>query len=277
MSGEPRRAHIGEGKGNIPVLVFADANALGEHLAADLLTEIAEKDVFLLGCPGGRSLRSTYRAMGRLAAQDSADLSRLVIVMMDDYVLPQGEGHAYCPADAHYSCRRFAREEIQGALNEGLDTGQRIPDKNVWLPDPANPGEYDERLTAAGGIDAFLLASGASDGHVAFNPPGSALECGTRIVPLPDSTRRDNLATFPEFEDLSQVPAHGVTVGLGTISALSRRALMAIHGAGKEEAVRRLADCGGFDAAWPASLLYNCPGPMLLLDEAAAAGLEARE
>ncbi len=44
----------------------------------------------------------------------------------------------------------------------------------LWYADPADPAAYDRRIAAAGGIDLFLLASGASDGHVAFNPPGSA-------------------------------------------------------------------------------------------------------
>ncbi len=275
MNASPRQADIRGRQGDIPVLIFPDQDTLGEHLAADLLAQIGEKDIFLLGCPGGRSLRSTYRAMGRLAAQEGTDLSHLVIVMMDDYVLPRGNGHEYCPADAHYSCRRFAREEIQGVLNDGLAEGKRIPHGNIWLPDPVEPQAYDERLRAAGGIDAFLLASGASDGHVAFNPPGSAIASGTSVVALPDTTRRDNLATFPEFKDISRVPSHGVTVGLGTISVLSRRALMVMHGEGKREAVRRLVEYGGFDAAWPASLLYNCHGPVLLLDESAAAGLHS--
>ena len=38
---------------------------------------------------------------------------------------------------------------------------------------PADPEGYEQRLADAGGIDLFLLASGAGDGHVAFNPPGA--------------------------------------------------------------------------------------------------------
>jgi 3-hydroxyacyl-CoA dehydrogenase len=34
---------------------------------------------------------------------------------------------------------------------------------------------------------------------------------------LPQSTRTDNLATFPEFKGLSEVPGHGISVGLDKI------------------------------------------------------------
>ena len=60
-----------------------------------------------------------------------ADLGHLVIAMMDDYVVPAGDGgFEHCPADAHYSCRRFAREEITGPLNEAAAVG--VPDEHVW-------------------------------------------------------------------------------------------------------------------------------------------------
>src|SRR5207253_6931590 len=97
------------------VRVFADADELGAALAGEILVAYAAAPGrFLLGCPGGRSLRTTYRAL----AARNADLSRLVVVMMDEYV--------GAPPDAHYSCTRFAQEELAAAL--GLADGQ------VWVP-----------------------------------------------------------------------------------------------------------------------------------------------
>src|SRR5215211_3661154 len=111
------------------VHVFDDEEALGETLA----NEIVDVAPALLGCPGGRSLLSTYRAL----ASSGADLSRTTIVMMDEYVpVP--------PPPAHYSCRGFALREIAGPLG--------IPEDRVWLPDPDDPSEFEERIEAAGGI-----------------------------------------------------------------------------------------------------------------------------
>lgn len=264
------------GPGATPVEIYPDADALGASLAGSILSSLgparARGRRFLLGCPGGRSLRSTYQALGALARTVGADLSHLVIVMMDEYVLPAGGGFTPCPADAHYSCRRFAREEIRDLLNAGLREGRRVPEENLWLPDPADPASYEPRIAQAGGIDLFLTASGASDGHVAFNPPGSTMDCPPRIIPLPESTRRDNLATFPEFRGLDDVPAHGVSVGLGTIVRQSRHVALVIHGPGKAHAVERLMACRDFDSSWPASVIFRCRGRRILLDEAAAAG-----
>jgi glucosamine-6-phosphate deaminase len=231
------------------VRVFDDADALGRTLAAEILASYgASRGAFLLGCPGGRSLRTTYRAL----AATRPDVSRLVVVMMDEY--------AGAPPDAHYSCRRFAREELAEPL--GLDAEQ------VWLPDEDDPAAYDARIEAAGGVDLFLLASGASDGHVAFVPPGSPAAGRTAVLELAQTTRRDNLATFPAFRTLDEVPTHGVSVGLGTI--LGARALrLVLHGAGKRAAAARLLDLDRFDPAWPASIVHEHEDAQILLDREA--------
>jgi hypothetical protein len=89
---------------------FADAGELGRALA----DEIVAARPALLGCPGGRSLLTTYRAL--------PDLPGTTVVMMGEYVpVP--------PPSAHHSCRGFAEREIPGG--------------ELWLPDPEEPGAYD--------------------------------------------------------------------------------------------------------------------------------------
>jgi glucosamine-6-phosphate deaminase len=203
---------------------FAAADELGRTLAAEVVAARPR----LLGCPGGRSLLTTYR---RLPA-----LPETTIVMMDEY-LPVP------PPSAHFSCRGFAERELP-----------RV--REVWLPDPDDPPAYDDRIADAGGIDVFLLASGASDGHVAMLGPGSPRAGRTSVVPLAESTRRDNLATFPEFESLGEVPTQGISVGLTTI-ADARALRMVIHGVHKRDAIDRLLSYDHFDSEWPASIVHD--------------------
>jgi glucosamine-6-phosphate deaminase len=235
------------------VRVLADPEAIGDELAAEVASRHdASSGPYLLGCPGGRSLRSTYRALSRRVSERHEQFERLVVVMMDEYL--------GAPDDAHYSCARFAREEIAAPL--------RVPLERVWLPRAGDGDRYDARIAAAGGIDVFLLASGASDGHVAFVPPGAAREGRTSVLELAESTRRDNLATFPEFSSLDEVPTHGVSVGLGTIAA-ARSLRLVLHGAGKRHAVRRLLELDRFDPSWPASVVHAHPDGVVLVDEEA--------
>lgn len=255
--------------------VFDTDDELGAALGAQIADLLEEANAagrhFVLGCPGGRTPRSTYAHLAKNIAQRAIELDGLIIAMMDDYVIADGQGWAHVPADAHYSCRRFGREEIQGVLNDAA-RGSRIADENVWFPDPADPVAYDERLIEAGGIDFFILASGAGDGHVAFNPPGSERESRTRVVELALQTRVDNMHTFPGYRTLDDVPTHGVTVGIDTIASLSRRAVMVAHGEAKRDAVVRLSSAGGYDPEWPATVWQEVAHTALYVDSAAAGG-----
>jgi glucosamine-6-phosphate deaminase len=236
------------------IRVYENPGALGDALAAEILEAYGSANgSFLLGCPGGRSLRTTYAAFARARA----DLSRLVLVMMDEYVEASGEP---APPEAHYSCRGFAQRELARPLG--------VSPAAVWVPDPADPCAYDERIEASGGMDLFLLASGASDGHVAFIPPGSPLDGRTSVVQLAESTRRDNLATFREFGSIDDVPRHGVSVGLGTIRA-ARKVRLVLHGEDKRAAAARLLERETFDPEWPASVVHACRDAEILVDRAA--------
>lgn len=256
------------------ITVFPDARAVGEALADEIARGIAAANQagrrYVLGCPGGRSARATYQALAGQVADLRLDLTGLVIAMMDDYIVRRGTGHTPVPATAHYSVRRFATEHIAEPLSAAAEPGRGILPGHVWFPDPADPAGYDEQLREAGGLDLFILASGASDGHVAFNPPGTPAHARTRIVDLPDTTRRDNLATFPEFRDLAEVPRQGVTIGVATIADLSARAVLVAAGADKQRAVTRLAAADGYDPSWPASVVAVCRDGAVYADQAAA-------
>jgi len=203
---------------------FTDADELGRVLAKEIVAARPR----LLGCPGGRSLLTTYRAL--------PDLPETTMVLMDEYVpVP--------PPEAHYSCRGFAERELPHAAD-------------VWLPDPDDPAAFDERIAEAGGIDVFLLASGASDGHVAMLGPGAPRDGRTTVVDLAETTRRDNLATFPDFESLDEVPKQGVTVGLQTI-ADAKALRLVVHGADKRAAIERLLSLDSFDPEWPVSIVHD--------------------
>lgn len=255
------------------VRLFTDPEALGMALAREIVVGVDgardEGRPYILGCPGGRSGRSTYRALATLLA--GANLNHLIIAMMDDYVVWGSHGAwQHVPVNAHYSCRRFAEVEIVAPLDAVADVA--VPAGNIWLPDPADPEAYSDRLVEAGGVDLFIVASGASDGHVAFVKPGTPLDSGVTIIALAESTRRDNMATFPQFSSLSDVPTHGVSVGLGTITNVSKSVRLLIHGVGKRTTAARVLAATDFDLDWPATFIHRCRDAQIWLDEAARPG-----
>ena len=256
-----------------PLRVFPTPEAIGEYLAPRLLDRIevarTQGRRFLLGCPTGRTPRPIYAAFGRKLATRKQDISHLVLVMMDEYLVQDGDGLSYAPPDQPWSCHHFVRTEIAAPLNAGLLASRRLTEERVWFPDPLDPRAYDARIADGGGIDFFILASGASDGHVAFNPPGSERETQTRIVELSEATRRDNLTTFPAFGSIEAVPRYGITVGIDTI-ARARKTAMVVWGAGKQLTLERMKAANSYDVNWPATVIHECGGPEILSDAEAA-------
>ncbi|MCW5707908.1 6-phosphogluconolactonase [Shinella sp.] len=256
-------------------MIHHTPEAIGAHLSARILAEIGAANAagrpYVLGCPGGRSPMPVYQALERQLTAAPVDCSRLVIAMMDEYLLPDGDGLSPPATSAHYSCRGFGEREIVGRINRALPDALRMPETNFRMPSLTDPAAYDGELATLGGIDLFLLASGAGDGHIAFNPPGSARNSRTRIVTLAEQTRRDNLATFPDFRGIEEVPTHGLTIGIGSIATLSKAVAMIVWGDGKREAFRRLSAATAYDPSWPATILVECRNGELHADAAAGA------
>jgi glucosamine-6-phosphate deaminase len=113
-----------------------------------------------------------------------------------------------------------------------------------------------------------LLGIG-SDGHLAFNEPGSSLASRTRIKTLTAQTQQDN-ARF--FGSPGQVPTHVLTQGLGTILR-ARHLLLVATGPGKAAAVAAAVE-GPVSASCPASALQLHPHVTVLLAPPAASRLD---
>lgn len=251
------------------LFIYRNETKQAKDLAWKIFHQImqASKDnrKFLLGCPGGRSPFETYKQLAKIIKEKQADISHLVIVMMDDYLIEKDGRFIQCEANAHYSCRRFATEDIQNRLNSGIPKEKHV--KEVWFPPLDDPEKYDERLTKAGGIDHFILASGASDGHVAFNPPYTSKNKLSHMATLSLETRTDNLGTFPEFKNIDEVPLYGLTVGLKTIKEQSKKISLIINGSHKKAAAKRLLSLDEFDETWPVSIIHECLDVDIYLEE----------
>ena len=259
--------------------VFPSPDAIGEHVAHLVLARMekarwADKR-FVLGCPTGRTPRPIYDALARQLAEKPQDLSDLVLVMMDEYLVAADAGYEYASAKEPWSCHHFARVEIADRLNASLPATQRLRERSILFPDPRDPADYDKGIADLGGIDFFILASGASDGHVAFNPPGAARSSRTRIIRLSEDTRRDNLQTFPAFRTLAAVPDHGISVGIDTIAS-AKESMMIVWGSGKRLTLTRMQSAERYEPGWPATVIHECAIGQILADTDAAAPLDAR-
>ncbi|MFR1554268.1 MAG: glucosamine-6-phosphate deaminase [Coriobacteriales bacterium] len=112
--------------------------------------------------------------------------------------------------------------------------------------------------------DIQVLGIG-SNGHIAFNEPGTPFGSVTHIVDLAESTIKDNSRMF---KSIDEVPRQAFTMGLKNIMN-AKKILILANGANKAKAVYGLVK-GEVTEAVPASVLQLHPDCTLVCDEAAA-------
>ena len=239
-------------------VVIAPAAELAGR-AADAVEELltARPDA-ILGLATGSSPLRVYDELTRRHRAHGLSFARARAFTLDEYVgLPPEHPQRY---------RNVIRAEIESRVD--FATGAvRAPDGDTADHEAACQA-YEDAITAAGGVDLQLLGIG-TDGHVAFNEPGSSLGSRTRVKTLTRQTRADNARFFDG--DLDAVPRHCLTQGLATIMDARRLVLLAT-GAGKAEAVRQLVE-GPVSALWPATILQMHPRVTVLIDDDAAGRL----
>ena len=111
--------------------------------------------------------------------------------------------------------------------------------------------------------DLQILGIG-SNGHIAFNEPGTAFDSETHIVDLTESTIKDNSRLFERIED---VPRQAFTMGLKNIMHAKKIVVLA-SGANKAKAVYGMLK-GPVTETLPASVLQLHPDCTFIVDEAA--------
>lgn len=225
-------------------------------LAADTIEGLVRsRPDAVLGVATGSTPVLTYAELVRRHRTGGPSYDAVTVFLLDEYVgLPARDPRTY---------RATIEHELSGPLG--------VPAGHVHVPDPTDPqhaAAYDDRIAASGGIDLQVLGIG-SDGHLAFNEPGSSLRSRTRIKTLTRRTREDNARFFGG--DADAVPLHVLTQGLGTISAAGHLLLLATGGH-KADAVAAAVE-GPLTASCPASIIQHHPHATVLLDEEAASRL----
>ena len=227
-------------------------------LSAEIMADIVRrKPRAILGLATGSTPLGTYKELIRIHKEEGLDFSRVTTFNLDEYV---GLPHEH-PQSYHY----FMWENLFKHIN--------INAKNVHIPDgtakdiPGFCRWYEEQIVKAGGVDVQLLGIG-SNGHIAFNEPGSSLGSRTRVKTLDDRTRQDN-ARF--FSTMDEVPKYAITMGIGTIMD-ARQLILLANGAGKAEAIAKTCE-GPITAMVPATIVQLHPKATIVVDKAAGTKL----
>lgn len=217
-------------------------DAMSDRAAELLAAQVILKPACVLGLATGSSPVGMYQRLAEQYRQGLLDFSAVTSVNLDEYC-------GLSPEDPQ-SYRYFMEENLFRHIN--------IRRENTFVPDGLNPDReavcaaYDARIAALGGVDLQVLGIG-NNGHIGFNEPDDHFTVGTHVVALKESTIQAN-ARF--FEDISQVPTHAVTMGMGAI--LQAKRILLLAGAEKAAIVRQAME-GPVTPHVPASLLQLHP------------------
>lgn len=239
------------------VTVHTNLEVIGSAIADSIQQLLEDKPTANLGVATGSSPLAVYRELARRHAA-GLSFARAQAFMLDEYV----------GLDEHHPERYF--NVITRDFSSHLDFApDAVHGPNGLAADvEVEARDYDQSLAAAGGVDLQILGVG-SNGHIAFNEPGSELDSRTRSIALTEQTRTDNARFFDG--DISAVPKLALTQGLGTIMEARQIVLIAL-GEGKAEAVRSLVD-SEVSPQWPISILQQHPDVTVYLDAGAASKL----
>jgi len=173
------------------------------------------------------------------------------------------------PGDHPQSYRRFMQENLFDHVD--IDQAHTHVPNGMARDLEKECRDYEDAIAGEGGIELFLGGMG-SDGHIAFNEPGSSLRSRTRIKTLTQETRVANARFFDN--DPEKVPAIALTVGVGTVMD-AREVLIIVSGRNKARALQAVVE-EGVNHTWTLSCLQMHPKAIIVCDESATEELRVK-
>jgi glucosamine-6-phosphate deaminase len=243
------------------VIVEPSLEGVSRRAAQFVAALVRRRPTCVLGLATGGTPLGMYTELIGMHREEGLDFSRVVTFNLDEYVgLASTHPQSY---------RYFMQHNFFDHINiDPRDT--HVPDGRA-LDFEAYCEQYERMIAEEGGIDLQILGIG-SDGHIAFNEPGSSLGSRTRLKTLTSETVRDNARFFGSEQD---VPRLAITMGVGTILE-SRQCLLLACGDTKARAIRDTIE-GPITAQVTASALQLHRDVIAILDEEAARLLERRD
>ena len=229
-----------------------DYDALSRRAASILLEAIRSDPHAVLGLPTGRTPIGMYDRVVHECSKQYHCFREVTTFNLDEYVgIPREHPGSYFT---------FMKQHLFDHVD--LDPARtHIPDG--MARDPKDEcARYERTIVAAGGLGLTFLGLG-SNGHIAFNEPGTPFDSRTRVVELTPSTRKANAPLFAG----DRVPTRAITMGIGTILD-SRQIVLLAGGKDKHEAIARLQS-GERTIDFPASALWKHADVKVLVDTTA--------
>ncbi len=135
--------------------------------------------------------------------------------------------------DEYLDIDKYWDDSFRKFMDDNLFDSIDIDKSNTNFPTTTE--EYDAKLDKIDKFDFTILGVG-TNGHIAFNEPGTPFETRTNLVELTESTIISN---FPGRDDY---PTKAITMGLYDIYNKSSKIILLAWGEGKRDALNKLKE-----------------------------------
>lgn len=207
---------------------------------------------FVLGLPAGRTPIKTYENIIEMHRSSQVSFKNVVIFTMDEYL-----GLSRADPNSYYTFIHTNFIDYIDILKENVYV---LNGNTNNVKDECK--RYEEKIRLYGGINLMIGGVG-SDGHLAFNEPGSSLTSRTRLKNLSQETRVSNAKFFND--NIDSVPKFALTIGMSTLLESQEIIIIAI-GLDKAAAVQAAIE-GSVNHMWTISCLQLHPKSILVCDE----------
>ncbi len=238
------------------IIITKDYEELSRRGARFLLDAVKANPYAVLGLATGTTPLGLYAHLVADHELYGTSYAHVRTVNLDEYKgLPKTHEQSYA---------YFMRKNLFDGLD--IDPANTNIENGMAEDEGAECARYDALLEQLP-RDLQLLGLG-SNGHIAFNEPGTPFGSGTHVVTLAESTVKDNARLF---DDISEVPRKAFTMGIRQIMQ-AKKILILASGANKADAVYKMVK-GEVTEQVPASVLQLHPDCILIADREAAAKL----
>jgi glucosamine-6-phosphate deaminase len=245
-------------------IVICKTKEEASKLAAQMITAaVKDNPKIVLGLATGSTPVPMYNEMAKAVKEKKVSYKMVKTWNLDEYVgLPGTHDQSY---------RYFMNKNLFEKIDIKISNTHVL---NGMAKDPVKECEkYEAQIKKAGGIDIQVLGIG-SDGHIAFNEPGTSLQSRTSVVYLTPSTIKDNARLFFKGKE-NEVPTRALSMGVGTICEAKKIILLAF-GKNKADAVKGMVE-GGMSQFCTASALQAHNDAWIFCDEESASKLKLRD
>ena len=233
-------------------VVVGNNEKISALIAEEFIKVINKKPNAVLGLATGTSPLQVYADLAKANKEGRVTFKDVATFNLDEYIGLEGTHNQ--------SYRYFMNENLFNHIDINKERTHVLKGTGDYL---AYANQYDKLIEEFGGIDIQILGIG-SDGHIAFNEPGTPFDSLTHVAELAESTIIDNSRLF---NDISEVPTKAVTMGLRSIMN-ARKIVLIATGKNKAKAIYNLLK-GPKTEEVPCSILQDHKDCTIYCDEEA--------